>query len=274
MHDSLKGIERFTLSGKTVIVTGGTGILGNLYCRRLAEAGAEVIIADLDQNKCELLANEISNYTGKNSIGLAVDLSSEQSVIKWAQRVFDSVRAVDVLINNAATKSANFFAPLEKFPLDDWNKVVGVNVTGIFLAAREIGSAMAHRGSGSIINICSIYGLVGPDQRIYEGSWYEELGGAINTPLVYSATKGAVAAMTRYLATYWGHKGVRTNTLTPGGVSSGQNGIFQQKYSERVPLGRMADAEEMVGALLFLASDASSYINGQNIIVDGGWTAW
>lgn len=274
MKDSAKGIERFALSGKTVIVTGGTGILGSLYCRRLAEAGAQVIIADLDQGKCDALADDINNDTRGKAIGLSMDLSNEQSVIEWAKKVFTRVETIDVLINNAATKSANFFAPLEKFSLEDWNKVVGVNVTGIFLATREIGSVMAARGFGSIINICSIYGLVGPDQRIYEGSWYEELGGAINTPLVYSATKGAVAAMTRYLATYWGHRGVRTNTLTPGGVGSGQNGIFHKKYSERVPMGRMADAEEMVGALIFLASDASSYVNGQNIIVDGGWTAW
>lgn len=274
MKNSPKGIERFNLSNKTVIVTGGTGILGSLYCRRLAEAGAQVVIADLDQEKCDALADEVTNCTGNKVLGLSVDLSQEDSVIEWAKAIFSRFERIDVLINNAATKSEKFFAPLKEFPLDDWNKVIGVNMTGIFLVTREIGSVMADRGTGSIINICSIYGLVGPDQRIYEGSWYEDLGGAINTPLVYSATKGAVAAMTRYLATYWGPKGVRTNTLTPGGVTSGQNGTFHQKYSERVPMGRMADAEEMVGALLFLASDASSYVNGQNIIVDGGWTAW
>jgi NAD(P)-dependent dehydrogenase (short-subunit alcohol dehydrogenase family) len=269
-----KILQRFCLDKKVVVVTGGTGILGSLYCKRLAEAGAKVVIADIDKSKCESLANEI-NVTGQcSSVAMAVDLSNESSVVQWAKRIIDELGTVDVLINNAAAKSPNFFAPLDSFPLEDWNKVMAVNVTGIFLASRELGSFMAKQGKGSIINISSIYGLVGPDQRIYEGSWYEDLGGAINTPLIYSASKGAVIAMTKYMATYWGCRGVRTNTLTPGGVSSGQNSIFNEKYSSRVPMGRMATAEEMVGALLFLASDASSYVNGQNIIIDGGWTAW
>jgi NAD(P)-dependent dehydrogenase (short-subunit alcohol dehydrogenase family) len=272
--ENVTGFNRFNLSQKIVVVTGGTGLLGSLYCRRLAEAGATVVVADLDNNKCKELAVQITKATATEAIGAPVDLSNEQSVVDWAKKIFSSVEKVDVLINNAATKSPHFFEPLERFRLEDWNQVLAVNVTGIFLATREIGSVMAQNGSGSIINISSIYGLVGPDQRIYEGSWYEELGGAINTPLIYSATKSAVIGMTKYLATYWGPKGVRTNTLTPGGVSSGQNGIFHERYSSKVPLARMADAEEMVGAVLFLASDASSYINGQNIIIDGGWTAW
>lgn len=262
------------LSGKVVVVTGGTGLLGNLYCRRMAEAGASVIVADLDQKGCTDLANEIMKDTGSRAEGIAVDLADEGMVRQWAKHIISIFGTVDVLVNNAAAKSPNFFAPLDKFPIDDWNKVMSVNVTGIFLTVRELGSLMATRGKGSIINVSSIYGVVGPDQRIYEGSWYEEMGGAINTPLIYSATKGAVISMTRYLATYWGPKGVRVNTLTPGGVSSGQNTVFNKKYSSRVPMGRMAEAEEMVGALLFLASDASSYVNGQNLIVDGGWTAW
>lgn len=271
---NMTSIDRFKLLDKVIVITGGTGILGTLYCKRLADAGAQVVVADLDEEKCQALAIEITQQTGRRAEGIAVDLTNEQSVKIWAKEIFAKFGKVDVLINNAATKSPNFFAPLEQFPLEDWNKVMNVNVTGMFLATKEIGTIMAQSGHGNIINISSIYGSVGPDQRIYEGSWYEELGGAINTPLIYSATKGAVVAMTRYLATYWGSKGIRTNTLTPGGVSSGQNGVFHQKYSERVPLGRMADAEEMVGALIFLASDASSYVNGQNIIIDGGWTAW
>ena len=133
----------------------------------------------------------------------------------------------------------------------------------MFLVIRELGPSMAEKGSGSIINISSIYGVVGPDQRIYEGSRYEAMGGAINTPLVYSASKGAVISMTRYLAAYWGRKGVRANTLTPGGVSSGQNDIFVEKYSNRVPLGRMAKKDELTGAPV-PRIDASSYVSSQN----------
>lgn len=264
----------FDLSGKVAVVTGGTGILGTLYCHRLAEAGARVIVADLSPDQCNNLAEEITRKTGVAAAGLAVDLSDESSVKKWAKQITDTYQSVDVIVNNAAAKSPGFFAPLDKFALSDWNHVMAVNVTGMFLVIRELGPAMAAKGRGSIINVSSIYGVIGPDQRIYEGSWYEDLGGAINTPLIYSATKGAAIAMTRYLATYWGPRGIRTNTLSPGGVTSGQNSTFNEKYSARVPLGRMAEAEEMVGALLFLASDASSYVNGQNIIVDGGLTAW
>lgn len=267
-------MERFRLDGKVVVVTGGTGILGSLYCRSLAEAGARVVIADLVPEKCQALADEINQDSDQVAWAMPVDLSSEASVAKWAAGILETYGQVDVLLNNAATKSPHFFAPLERFPLEDWNQVMAINVTGMFLTIKYLGPAMAARGSGSIINVSSIYGVVGPDQRIYEGSWYEEMGGAINTPLIYSVTKGAVVSLTRYMATYWGPQGVRTNTLTPGGVSSGQNSTFAEKYRARVPLGRMAEADDMVGALLFLASDASSYVNGQNLVVDGGWTAW
>ncbi len=265
---------RYSLSRNVVVVTGGTGILGSLYCRRLAEAGATVIIADLDSSRCDELAHEINKTIPQAAIGLSVDLSDESSVKTWAAEILERFGHVDVIVNNAAAKSPGFFAPLDKFSLSDWNQVMDVNVTGMFLVVRELGPSMAARGKGSIINIGSIYGVVGPDQRIYEGSWYEDLGGSINTPMIYSVSKGAVIAMTRYLATYWGPRGVRTNTLTPGGVASGQNSVFNEKYSARIPMGRMAEAEEMVGALIFLASDASSYVNGQNIIIDGGLTAW
>lgn len=264
----------FGLKDKVIVVTGGIGILGQRYCEALAERGAHVVISDLDEKACETLAADLNTRFKSRSLGLGVDLTNEPSVKNWASRIFELFKKVDVLVNNAAGKSKNFFAPLGDFALEDWNQVVNVNMTGMFLTIRELGPQMAAAGKGSIINVSSIYGVVGPDQRIYEGSWYGDLGGAINTPLVYSATKGAVISMTRYVATYWGAKGVRCNTLTPGGVSSGQNETFREKYCARVPMNRMAEVEDMVGALLFLASDASSYVNGQNLVVDGGLTAW
>jgi NAD(P)-dependent dehydrogenase (short-subunit alcohol dehydrogenase family) len=273
-ENGTKGLERFRLDGRVIVVTGGVGILGSVYCRALAEAGADVVIADMEAAACESLAAEIRGASGTRTMAAPVDLASEESVVAWARRILDGHGHVDVLVNNAATRSPNIFAPLEKFPLADWEQVMRVNVTGAFLATRELGPSMAARGRGSIINVSSIYGLVGPDNRIYEGSYYDDLGSAINTPFIYSASKGALISMTRYLATYWGAQGVRANTLTPGGVRSGQNEAFVQKYSERVPLGRMAESDDMIGALLFLASDASSYVNGQNLVVDGGWTAW
>lgn len=266
--------SQYDLSRKIVVVTGGTGILGKWYCHGLAKAGAKVLVADLQAADCERLVSEINQEKGGKSEAHPVDLASEKSIKAWAKQILDQHGSIDVLVNNAATKSANFFQPLEKFSLEDWNQVMAVNVTAMFLAARELGPSMVAKKAGSIINVSSIYGLVGPDQRIYEGSWYEAMGGAINTPLIYSATKGAVISMTKHLATYWGAMGVRTNCLAPGGVGSGQNAVFDEKYSARVPMGRMARPQEMVGALAFLASDASAYVNGQSLVVDGGWTAW
>ncbi|HAT2115964.1 TPA: SDR family oxidoreductase [Legionella pneumophila] len=267
-------LSMFDMQDKVVVVTGGTGILGSTYCECLVNTGATVIIADLSQDKCDKLAWKLND----NGIGLAkayaVDLSSEASVKSWAEKIIIENKKIDVLINNAATKSKNFFKPIDEFSLEEWNSILNVNVTAIFLTAKYIGTQMLKQSAGSIINISSIYGVVGPDQSIYEGSYYEDLGGAINTPLIYSTSKGAIIAMTKYLASYWGAKGIRTNTLTPGGVFSGQNDVFVEKYSKRVPLNRMADMNEMLGALLFLASDASTYVNGQNLIVDGGLTAW
>jgi NAD(P)-dependent dehydrogenase (short-subunit alcohol dehydrogenase family) len=266
--------SRFRLDGKVVVITGATGILGGAYCRGFAQAGARVIASDLSLARCEELGREINAQHPASVVPLEVDLRDEQSVAGWAAVISKQFGGIDVLINNAAAKSPRFFAPLPDFPLADWNEVMAVNLTGMFLAIRALGPAMAERGRGSIVNVSSIYGVVGPDQRVYEGSNYPELGGAINTPLVYSASKGAVIAMTRYLATYWGPRGVRCNTLTPGGVESGQNETFRQKYCDRVPLGRMGEKLDLLCAALFLASDASSYINGHNLIVDGGWTAW
>ena len=178
----------------------------------------------------------------------------------------------DVLINNACCKTPNFFERFENFPLEDWNKVFDVNLTGCMLGCQTFGAKFAAQKHGSIINIASIYGVVAPDQRIYEGSEY--LGKTINTPAVYSASKAGVIGFTKYLATYWGKDNVRANCVTPGGVFSGQNELFVEKYSSRVPLRRMAVPQDIFGAVAFLASDLSSYITGQNLIVDGGWTAW
>ncbi len=183
---------------------------------------------------------------------------------------------IHILHNNAATKTSNleaFLAPFEEYTLDQWREVTKVNLDGMFLVAQAVGRRMVEQNrGGSIIQTASIYGLLGSDSRIYDGSSY--MGTSINTPAVYSASKAAVIGLTKYLATYWADKNIRVNCIIPGGAESGQNDIFKEKYSNRVPLGRMAQPEEIVGALLYLASNASSYVTGQNIIVDGGLSAW
>lgn len=264
-------LDCFRLDHKVAVITGGAGILGASHCRMFASAGAHVLIADRKAEKCAGLAAEISAWGGKAS-SEPVNLSSHADVQRWASTILKKYGAPHVLMNNAGYKSENFFNSLETFSWKEWNEVMAVNVTSIFLTAKALGTAMARQGRGSIINIGSIYGILGPDQRIYKNASISRKN--INTPLVYSTSKGAVNAATRYLATLWGPSGVRTNTLMPGGVFSGQNASFRAKYENRVPLHKMGRPDEISKAALFLASDASSYINGHGLVVDGGFSIW
>jgi NAD(P)-dependent dehydrogenase (short-subunit alcohol dehydrogenase family) len=265
----------FDLTGRVAVVTGACGILGRHFVAALAEAGASIAAIDLDRSALESLASELTDAYGVRAKGFVLDTSDSTAVGSVVDRIEAELGPVAILHNNAASKGPDlkrFFDAPRDFDPAIWREIMTVNVDGYYYMAREIGARMAARGVGSIVQTASIYGVVGPDQRIYEGSEY--LGMPINTPAVYSASKAAVVGLTKYFATYWGDKGVRVNTLTPGGVSSGQNAVFDRKYSARVPLARMARAEEMATALLFLASDASSYVSGQNLVVDGGLTAW
>lgn len=262
------------LDGQVVLLTGGIGILGSFFSECLLDAGATLVITDRDHDACAARAAELAALHGPRVHGIGADLTDAASLVALREEIAARGLAVNVLINNAAAKSPKFFAPLGEFPLEDWNQVMGVNVTGIFLALRTFLPDMIGRGGGVVVNTGSIYGEMGPDQRIYDGSWYEAMGGAINTPMVYSASKGAVSAMTRYVATTFGAQGIRANTLVPGGVFSGQNDTFVASYANRVPMARMADKAEIASALLFLASPASSYVNGQELMVDGGLSAW
>jgi NAD(P)-dependent dehydrogenase (short-subunit alcohol dehydrogenase family) len=265
----------FDLSGRTAVITGGCGILGRRFAEGLAEFGADVAILDLDHQAVEGVASEISARHAVRSKGYACDITEPEAVRRAAESIETDLGPVSILLNNAASKTRDadaFFAPVATFSLETWREIMAVNLDGMFNVAQVFGTLMAGRGYGSIVQTASIYGLMAPDQRIYEGSEY--LGRAINTPAVYTASKAGVIGLTKHLATYWAGQGVRVNALTPGGVESGQNDTFKQRYGARVPLGRMARADEMVGAVLFLASDAASYVTGQNIAVDGGLSAW
>ncbi len=268
--------DLFLLNGKTAIVTGGLGILGQRFCAGLAEFGANVVVVDLDEAKTKTFAQQLAECYETKTLGIACDVSSPQAVKAMVARVIAEFQEINILHNNAAHKSTDlkaFFASFEQYTLAEWRNIMSVNLDGMFLVAQAVGSQMVQQGKGgTIIQTASIYGIVGPDQRIYEGSNY--LGREINTPAVYAASKAAVIGLTKYLATYWADKKIRVNTLTPGGNESGQNETFKYKYSTRVPLGRMGQPDEMVAALIYLASDASSYVTGQNIVVDGGLCAW
>ena len=265
------------LSGTIAIVTGGAGILGAEFCKVLALNGASVAVLDVNKESATQLSKELqSQYPDGNFLGIGCDLKSEVEIEKAVKRVTDEMGRVDILVNNAASKTANlanFFQPFEDYSLDTWKDVMSVNVDAMFLTARAVGKRMKADGKGGkIVQIASVYGCVGPDASIYKGSKY--LGVEINTPAVYSASKAAVLGLTKYLATYWGSSGIRVNSISPGGVASGQNDEFVNRYSAKVPMARMGERTEIAATLLFLVSEDSSYITGQNIIVDGGFTAW
>ena len=266
----------FDLTGKVAVVTGGAGILGKHFCAGLAESGAKVAVVDVDEEKAVDHAKDLGLRYKAKVAGIGCNVSDPASVKTMVNDVLTAFGEINILHNNAAGKSDDldaFFAPFEEYSLDQWRKIMSVNLDGMFLVDQAVGKQMVSQGKGgSIIQTASVYGVISPDHRIYEGSFY--LNRQINTPAVYTASKAGVIGLTKYLATYWADKGIRVNTLTPGGTESGQNDEFKHRYSSRIPMNRMADAHEMVGALLYLASDASSYVTGQNIIVDGGLTGW
>jgi len=268
--------DQFSLEGKKAIVTGGAGILGQHFCAGLAESGASIAIVDIEEGRAVELANDLASTYGVECVGIGGDVSEKNSVDSIIERSLSVFGRIDILHNNAASKSKDldaFFEATEDYSSEQWKEIMNVNVDGMFEMAKAVGKQMIQQGrGGTIVQTSSIYGMLGPDGRIYEGSTYN--GRTINTPAVYAASKAAVLGLTRYLATQWACHGIRVNSLTPGGVESGQNETFVANYSSRTPLQRMAKPEEMVGALLYLCSPASSYVTGHNLIVDGGWSAW
>jgi len=264
----------FSLKNKTAIVTGALGLIGKEHCRALTEAGANVVVADIDEQKCEMLAKSLST----ESIGFNMDVTKPESIKSVRDKVLEKFGHIDVLVNNAAIndmfenpKAASEQSKFENYPLELWQKSVDVNLTGVFLCSQILGFEMAKQKSGSIINIASTYGITAPDQSLYK---QKDGTQSFYKPPAYSATKGAVIMFTKYLAAYWGKNSVRVNTLTPGGVENNQDEFFIEKYAAKTPLGRMAKPSDYKGALIFLASDASSYMTGADLVVDGGWTAW
>lgn len=268
----------FELNDRVAVVTGALGLLGKQHCLALAGAGAHVVVADLDADQTAAFAAEVSEVSGHRAIGVAVDITDKDSLWAARARILAELGRLDILINNAAVNE-KFEDPVaaaeesrfENLPLEIWQRSMDVNVTGTFLCCQVLGAQLAEQGSGSIVNIASTYGLVAPDQSIYRKP--DGTQAFFKSP-AYPTTKGAVIALTRFLAAYWGRQGVRVNTLSPGGVEAGQDRYFLENYSARTPLGRMAAPGDYRGAIIFLASDASAYMTGANLVVDGGWTTW
>jgi NAD(P)-dependent dehydrogenase (short-subunit alcohol dehydrogenase family) len=266
-------LDKFSLTDRVAIVTGALGLIGRNHCQALAEAGANVVVADLNEAAAQSFASEL----GDTHFGIGLDVTDEATVKQVRDRILERYDRIDVLVNNAALNEAVEnpaialeLTAFENFPVAQFRASLDVNVTGVFLCSQVFGSVMAQQGKGSIINVASTYGLVGPDQSIYRNEAGEQ---TFYKTAAYPATKGAVVNFTRFLAAYWGQKGVRVNTLSPGGVENGQNEFFISNYSAKTVLGRMAQPDEYQGAVVFLASDASAYMSGANLVVDGGWTA-
>jgi NAD(P)-dependent dehydrogenase (short-subunit alcohol dehydrogenase family) len=272
-------LDKFNLKGRVAVVTGGVGLLGAEFCKTLAEAGAAVAVVDLNGDAAGKVADGLvkSGYQAK---GIAADITSVGSVNAMVSSVLSTFGRLDVLVNSAALDpkfdpqaSSKGIAPgaFEDYPLDQWNAALNVNLTGMFLVTQACVKQMIAQGKkGSIINICSTYGLNGPDQRIYVKGGER----VAYKPVYYTVTKAGVMGFTKYLAAYYAGTEIRVNALTPGGVFNDHEDYFVKNYSAKTILGRMAQKDEMNGALLFLASDASSYMTGNNLIVDGGWTTW
>jgi NAD(P)-dependent dehydrogenase (short-subunit alcohol dehydrogenase family) len=272
-------LEKFSLNDRVAVVTGGVGLLGAEFCRSLAEAGAAVAVVDLSAEKCTDIADSLVR-AGYHALAAPADITQPDGVKALVEKVLSAFGRLDILVNSAALDpkfdpdaASRGIAPgsFEDYPIEQWNAALNVNLTGMFLVTQACVKPMLAQGKkGSIINICSTYGLNGPDQRIY----IKDGKRVAYKPVYYTTTKAGVMGFTKYLAAYYAGTEIRVNALTPGGVFNNHEEYFVNNYSAKTILGRMARKDEMNGALLFLASDASSYMTGNNVIVDGGWTAW
>ena len=268
----------FDLTGRVAIVTGGAGLLGYHHGAILAAAGAHVVLLDLAAANPAMRAEQLQLAHGPECLGLAVNITSEASIEEARDKIVAQFGRVDILINNAANnpkvedaKPGEQWSRLENFPVQVWNDDIAVGLTGAFLCSRVFGAEMVKRNAGVILNVASDLGVIAPDQRLYRKDGLPEEQQPVK-PVTYSVVKTGLIGLTRYLSTYWTANNIRVNAISPGGVFNGQPTEFTDKLHALIPMARMAHKDEYQGAVLFLCSDASSYMTGQNLIVDGGRT--
>jgi NAD(P)-dependent dehydrogenase (short-subunit alcohol dehydrogenase family) len=268
----------FSLTGRVAIITGGAGLLGVRHAEAIASAGGVPVIADIRQADAEARASAVRSAFGVAAMGAACDVTRPESIETLLKEVLARFGRVDILVNNAANNPkveapGQDFSRLERFPTDQWDADLAVGLSGPFLCARIIGGVLAKQGKGVIINISSEYGIIAPDQRLYHRDGVAPDEQPVK-PVTYSVVKAGLHGLTLYLATYWAQAGVRVNTISLGGVESGQPAAFLERAAARIPMGRMAQPYDFQGALVYLCSDAAAFVTGANLVVDGGKTIW
>ena len=271
--------DLFDLTDRVAVITGGAGLLGPRHAEAIAGAGGIPVLVDIRAEEAEAVARQQASIFGVPARAIGADITQPDQLQAMLADLLADYGRVDILINNAANdpkveaESDVVWSRLENFPLEQWNADLAVGLTGAFLCSRIVGSEMARRGSGVILNIASDLGVIAPDQRIYRKPGVPEDQQPVK-PVTYSVVKTGLIGLTRYLATYWADAGVRVNAISPGGVYNNQPEDFVQRLTDLIPMRRMARQDEYQGAIQFLCSDASSYMTGQNLIMDGGRTSW
>ena len=281
MSSQSVSLPRFDLSGKWALITGGAGLLGKEHALALLEIGANIVLWDIDSENLIKVTNDLRKDFSNQSIGMSVVNISRENEVETAYRKLESEGiTISILVNNAAINpkygkesGGIAFSRVENFSLNDWNHQISTGLTGAFICSKYFGTQMVENKSGVILNISSDLSVIAPDQRIYRISSTDEKSQPVK-PITYSVIKSGLVGLTKYLATYWSTEGVRVNALSPGGVYEEHEEDFVRKISDLIPLGRMAKSDEYRSAVQFLCSDASSYMTGQNIVIDGGRSVW
>jgi NAD(P)-dependent dehydrogenase (short-subunit alcohol dehydrogenase family) len=259
--------KKFDLSNKVIVISGACGLIGRAFSEAVAQFSGHVVVADIPQSNPQKLAQEIETRNNVKCIGVEVEVEKKESVMALKNKTLEVFGRIDGLVTAHQNKSHLIFEPFENLCEENWDKVIEVNLKGTFLLCQVIGSYMAKEGNGSIVNLPSTYSVVAPNQNLYKGT-------SLGCPAAYSASKGGIDALSRYLASYWADKGVRVNMITPHGVWNNHEEQFEQNFAQFSPMKRMSYNHEVAPALIFLLSDASSYVTGNNVLVEGGWTVW